>query len=44
MRTVRSRSPVRWLLRVLVIGYLFFLVIWPVALVAKATFSEGWLR
>ena len=39
--TVRSRSPFRWVLRAVVIGYLFFLVIWPVALVAKATFSEG---
>jgi sulfate/thiosulfate transport system permease protein len=39
--TVRSRSPFRWVLRVAVIAYLFFLVIWPVALVAKATFSKG---
>ena len=39
--TVRSRSPFRWALRALVVGYLFFLVIWPVALVAKATFSRG---
>jgi sulfate transport system permease protein len=39
--TVRSRSPFRWVLRIIVIAYLFFLVIWPVALVAKATFAEG---
>jgi sulfate transport system permease protein len=39
--TVRSRSPFRWVLRVIVIAYLFFLVIWPVTLVAKATFSRG---
>jgi len=39
--TVRSRSPFRWVLRVVVIAYLFLLVIWPVALVAKATFSQG---
>ena len=39
--TVRQKSPVRWLLRLIVIGYLFLLVIWPVALVAKATFSRG---
>lgn len=39
--TVRQKSPVRWLLRILVVGYLFFLVIWPVALVAQATFSRG---
>ena len=39
--TVRSRSPFRWVLRTVVVAYLFFLVIWPVALVAKATFSRG---
>ncbi|HET9647229.1 MAG TPA: sulfate ABC transporter permease subunit [Microlunatus sp.] len=39
--TVRGRSPFRWMLRLVVVGYLFFLVIWPVALVAEATFSEG---
>src|SRR5687768_18576561 len=37
----RTRSRVRLPLRLLVIGYLFFLVIWPVALVAKETFAEG---
>ena len=40
-RDPRSRSRVRIPLRLLVIGYLFFLVIWPVSLVAKETFSEG---
>lgn len=39
--TVRRRTPWRWLLRVVVIGYLFLLVVWPVALVAKATFARG---
>ena len=39
--TVRAASPIRWLLRVVVVGYLFLLVIWPVALVAQATFSRG---
>lgn len=39
--TVRSKSATRWVLRAIVITYLFFLVIWPVALVAKATFSRG---
>jgi sulfate transport system permease protein len=39
--TVRSRSPFRWVLRLIVITYLFFLVIWPVARVAAATFSQG---
>ncbi len=38
---VRQQSPVRWVLRVVVVGYLFLLVIWPVALVAQATFSRG---
>ena len=37
----RTRSRVRLPLRLLVIGYLFFLVIWPVSLVAKETFAEG---
>jgi sulfate/thiosulfate transport system permease protein len=41
VRTIRQPSPVRWLLRVIVVGYLFFLVIWPVALVARATFADG---
>lgn len=41
MAEVRTRSRLRWPLRLLVIGYLFFLVIWPVALVAKETFAEG---
>jgi sulfate/thiosulfate transport system permease protein len=39
--TIRKPSPVRWLLRVIVVGYLFLLVIWPVALVAQATFADG---
>jgi sulfate transport system permease protein len=41
VRTVRQPSPVRWLLRVVVVAYLFLLVIWPVALVARATFADG---
>ena len=39
--TIRQPSPIRWLLRVIVVGYLFLLVIWPVALVARATFADG---
>jgi sulfate transport system permease protein len=31
----------RWALRLIVIGYLLFLVIWPVALVAAKTFANG---
>ena len=41
VRTVRQPSPVRWLLRVIVVGYLFLLVIWPIALVVQATFAGG---
>jgi sulfate transport system permease protein len=41
VQTVRRPSALRWPLRVVVIGYLFFLVIWPVALVAQKTFSGG---
>ena len=39
--TVRRKSPVRWVLRAVVVAYLFLLVIWPVALVGQATFSRG---
>jgi sulfate/thiosulfate transport system permease protein len=35
------QTGTRWALRVLVVGYLFLLVIWPVLLVARATFAEG---
>jgi sulfate/thiosulfate transport system permease protein len=34
-------TATRWALRVLVVGYLFLLVIWPVLLVARATFANG---
>ncbi len=34
-------TATRWVLRVLVGGYLFLLVIWPVLLVARATFANG---
>lgn len=36
-----SRGPVSWLLRVVAVGYLFFLVVWPVSLVARETFRDG---
>ncbi|HET9778390.1 MAG TPA: sulfate ABC transporter permease subunit [Propionibacteriaceae bacterium] len=35
------QTATRWTLRVLVVGYLFLLVIWPVLLVARATFAHG---
>jgi sulfate/thiosulfate transport system permease protein len=39
--TAVSRTATRWALRVLVVSYLILLVIWPVALVARATFAHG---
>lgn len=38
---VKLPSPVKWLLRLIAVGYVFFLVAWPVALVVKETFSDG---
>lgn len=38
---VRVSTPVRWLLRLIAIGYVFFLVAWPVSLVAVRTFEDG---
>jgi sulfate/thiosulfate transport system permease protein len=35
------QTVTRWVLRVLVVGYLFLLVIWPVVLVAQETFAHG---
>ena len=39
--TAVPQTATRWALRVLVVGYLFLLVIWPVVLVAQATFAHG---
>jgi sulfate transport system permease protein len=39
--TAVSRTTTRWALRVLVVGYLSLLVIWPVTLVARETFAHG---
>lgn len=36
------RGPGRYVLRLIVVVYLFLLVAWPVSLVAKHTFSDGW--
>ncbi len=36
-----SRPTVRWALRLIVVGYLALLIIWPVGLVAQATFARG---
>jgi sulfate/thiosulfate transport system permease protein len=38
---VRTSLPVRWLLRVVAIGYVFLLVAWPVGLLVKHTFADG---
>ncbi len=39
---VDTPLPVRWALRLLAVGYLFLLVAWPVSLVVKGTFEDGW--
>ena len=36
------RGPGRYVLRLVVVAYLFLLVAWPVSLVAKHTFADGW--
>jgi sulfate/thiosulfate transport system permease protein len=36
----RSR-PLTWVLRIVVVGYLFMLVVWPTGLVVKQTFGDG---
>ena len=39
---VSHQSPVvKWVLRLLVVGYLLMLVIWPTAFVVKHTFADG---
>ena len=38
---VRVSRPVRWILRILAVGYVFFLVAWPTALLAYRTFEGG---
>jgi sulfate transport system permease protein len=41
MHDTAAHRIFRWALRLIVIGYLFFLVMWPVALVAAKTFRNG---
>ncbi|WP_367650066.1 sulfate ABC transporter permease [Nocardioides sp. zg-1230] len=36
------KTPVTYLLRLIVTAYLFFLVAWPVSLVVTNTFDDGW--
>lgn len=38
---VRTPTPVTWGLRLLAVGYVFFLVAWPVAMVVRQTFADG---
>jgi len=38
---VEVSTPVRWLLRVVAVGYVFLLVAWPVALIVQHTFADG---
>ncbi len=38
---VQEPKPVRWALRVIVTAYVFLLVLWPVSLVVKYTFADG---
>ena len=38
---VKVSTPVKWVLRILAIGYVFFLVAWPVSLVIRQTFAHG---
>jgi sulfate/thiosulfate transport system permease protein len=38
---VKVSAPVRWALRLLAVGYVFFLVAWPTGLLAARTFEDG---
>ena len=38
---VKVSWPARWVLRVLAVGYVFFLVAWPTGLLAYRTFEDG---
>ena len=38
---VEVSTPTRWALRLLAVGYVFFLVAWPTGLLAFRTFEEG---
>jgi sulfate/thiosulfate transport system permease protein len=38
---VEVSTPTRWALRLLAVGYVFMLVAWPVALLARQTFANG---
>lgn len=38
---VEVSTPVKWVLRVLAVGYVFFLVAWPVSTVVQEAFADG---
>jgi len=38
---VKVPTPLKWLLRLIAVGYVFFLVAWPVTLVVQHTFADG---
>ncbi|KAA1428379.1 sulfate ABC transporter permease [Nocardioides antri] len=38
---VEVSTPVKWLLRLLAIGYVFFLVAWPVSTIVREAFADG---
>ena len=38
---VEVSTPTKWILRILALGYVFFLVAWPVAQVVLHTFEGG---
>jgi sulfate transport system permease protein len=38
---VELPAPLRWLLRIVAVGYVFLLVAWPVGMLARRTFENG---
>ena len=34
-------TPLKWLLRIVAVGYVFFLVAWPLGMLARRTFEDG---
>jgi len=38
---VELPTPLKWLLRVTAVGYVFFLVAWPLGMLARRTFQDG---
>ncbi len=38
---VKVSTPIQWLLRIIAVGYVFFLVAWPVSLIVQHTFADG---